>query len=219
MQAAPLPDASILDHATVKPRTNPPHHPALPGRRRLLAATAALPLAGLVGGAAAAEPAASRNMLVAYFSRTGNTRVLARQIRRARDATLFEIVPAEPYPEDYAQTVAQATRERQSGYQPPLQAGVPDLAGYGTVFLGFPIWGMSPPAVVRAFLARHDLAGKTLIPFITHGGYGIGDSLAVLARHAPKARLLDTGMVLKADQERDTLDRVTRWLGGVAPRN
>ena len=60
----------------------------------------------------------SRSVLVAYFTRTGNTRVIARQIRRARDADRFEIRPAEPYPEDYEETVAQATRERESGFEP-----------------------------------------------------------------------------------------------------
>jgi hypothetical protein len=57
------------------------------------------------------------------------------------------------------------------------------------------------------------VAGKTLIPFITHGGYGLGSSLSVLAAHASRARLLDAGFVIQADQERQTLERVTRWLG------
>ena len=186
---------------------------APPGlRRRQLLETG---VAALAAGAAMADTPAARRPLVAYFSRSGNTRVLARQIRRARDADLFEIVPADAYPEDYEQTVAQATRERQSGYRPPLQTRVTGISAYTTVFLGFPIWGMSAPAVVRSFLAQHDLAGKTLVPFIAHGGYGEGDSLQVLAAHAPKARLLDTGLTLQADQERDTLSRVTRWLGSI----
>ncbi|CAN7614626.1 flavodoxin [Pseudorhodoferax sp. LjRoot39] len=194
-----------------------PRRPAPLNRRQLLAASAALPLAGLADAARAADPPAQRGTLVAYFSRTGNTRVLAGQIRRAQDADLFEILPVDPYPEDYEQTVAQATRERQSGYRPPLQHSVEDPGRYATVFLGFPIWGQSPPAVVRSFLASHDLAGKTLVPFITHGGYGTGDSLSVLRAHAPGARLLDTGLTLRADQERETLGRVTRWLRGMPP--
>ena len=153
-------------------------------------------------------------MLVAYFTRTGNTRVIARQIRRALDADLFEIQPAEPYPEDYEETVAQATRERESGFEPPLAALVPDIERYETVFLGFPIWGMSAPSVIRSFLSKHDLSGKTLVPFITHGGYGLGNSLSVVGEHAPQARLLE-GFSLEADQERRTLEQVTSWLGGI----
>ena|SRR5215218_3338851 len=103
--------------------------------------------------------------LVAFFSRTGNTRVIAGQIRRARGADLFEIEPADPYPEDYEATVRQATRERDTGYELPLKATVPNLPSYELVFLGFPIWGMTAPPVIRSFLSRHDLSGKTLVPF------------------------------------------------------
>lgn len=185
---------------------------ASPGlrRRALLPAPAAAVLAAATPVTQAATP--DSRTLVAYFTRTGNTRVLARQIRRARHAELFEIVPVDDYPEDYEQTVAQAARERQRRHLPPLRARAPALARDATVFLGFPVWGQSVPPPVRSFLAQHDLAGRTLVPFITHGGYGVGDSLAVLAADAPQARLRDDGLVLRADQERETLARVTSWL-------
>jgi flavodoxin len=150
--------------------------------------------------------------LVAFMSRSGNTRVVAGQIARARGAALFEIQAAQPYPEDYRQTVEQARRETEAGYEPPLRATVADIARHPVVFLGFPIWGTTVPPLIRSFLSRHDLAGKSLVPFITHGGYGIGSALPVVARLAPKARLLDA-FVIQADQERDTLERVTQWLG------
>lgn len=164
--------------------------------------------------AAAQRPPGSGRVLVAYFTRTGNTRVIARQVRRAVGADLFEFQPAAAYPEDYKETVAQAERERDAGYEPPLERMVANMDGYGTVFLGFPIWGMTAPAVVRSFLSRHDLSGKTLVPFITHGGYGVGQSLSVISRHAPRAQLLE-GFSMQADQERETLSQVTRWLGTV----
>jgi flavodoxin len=153
-------------------------------------------------------------ILVAYFSRTGNTRVIAGQIRRARGSDVFEIEPADPYPEDYEATVRQATRERDTGYEPPLKATVPNLGSYDLVFLGFPIWRMTAPPVIRSFLSRHDLSGKTLVPFVTHGGYGLGQSLSVIARHAPRARLLRAHSQ-RADQERETLTQVTGWLGRI----
>ena len=177
-----------------------------------------LPLAGGFGLsvdlAAAQQAQSNAAILVAYFSRTGNTRVIARQIRRAHRADIFEINPAEPYPEDYQEIVQQAERERRSGYEPPLAAAVPNIETYAAVFLGFPIWGTTAPSVIRSFLSRHDLSEKTLVPFITHGGYGAGSSRAVLAAHAPRSRLLQ-GFTLRQDQERQTLAQVTRWLGGV----
>jgi flavodoxin len=178
----------------------------------LLGMTASIGLAADRANAQAAP--GSGSILVAYFTRTGNTRVIARQIRRARSADIFEIQPAEPYPEDYEETVAQATRERESGFEPPLSQLVPNVDRYQTVFLGFPIWGMSAPSVIRSFLSRHDLSGKTVVPFITHGGYGLGQSLGVVRQHAPRARLLDA-FSMEADQERRTVEQVTGWLGGV----
>lgn len=176
----------------------------------MMAALATLQL----GGAAAATPTAGARTLVAYFSRSGNTRVIAGLIHRAPRAggtDLFEIKPANAYPDDYLATVEQARQERDSGDEPALAAKVPGMSNYDTVFLGFPIWGETAPPVIRAFLSAHDLAGKTLIPFVTHGGYGLGNSQTVLARHAPKARLRK-GFVMEADQERRTMDRVNGWL-------
>ena len=88
------------------------------------------------------------------------------------------------------------------------------MAAYKTVFLGFPIWGETAPPLIRSFLSGHDLSGRTLVPFVTHGGYGLGNSLSVVARHAPRTRLLE-GFVMQADQERQTLTQVTRWLSTV----
>ena len=146
--------------------------------------------------------------------RAGTTRVVAGLIRRALGADLFEIRPTAPYLEDYLGTVEQAQRERDSGYQPVLEATVSSMADYDTVFLGFPIWGQTAPPVIRSFLSGNDLSSKALIPFVTHGGYGLGNSQSVLASHAPKARLRD-GFVMEVDQERDTMNRVTGWLKGV----
>jgi flavodoxin len=198
------------------------NEPKSAARRQILSASVLLPLAAASTSAVLAAPEAAGRKggktLVAYFSRTGNTRVIAGQIRRARDSDLFEIHPAIPYPEDYEETVAQARRERDSGFEPALQTKVNNMADYATVFLGFPVWGETAPPVIRSFLSSHDLAGKTLIPFITHGGYGLGSSLAVVTAHAPRARLLDAGLTMEADQERRTLDRVTDWLKQVPPR-
>ena len=88
------------------------------------------------------------------------------------------------------------------------------MADYDTVFIGFPIWGQTVPPVILSFLSAHDLSGKTLIPLVTHGGYGLGNSQLVLARYAPKA-LLREGFVMEMDQERRTMERVTSWLKGV----
>jgi flavodoxin len=183
-------------------------------RRKALGGPVALAL-GAVGEACAAEGSrrgqGRSRTLVAYFTRSGNTRVIAAQLHRELGADLFEIAPARPYPEDYEQTVAQATRERDARFAPPLMAKVANLAAYDTIFLGFPIWGETAPPVVRSFLKTHDLSGKTVRPFVTHGGYGLGDSVSVLRGHAPGARLAQP-FSMEADQERRTMTQVRAWL-------
>ena len=106
------------------------------GRRTILAAPALLAFAS--GTAACAQTSgtsqrARSNTLVAYFSRSGNTRVIAGTLQRALEADLFEIEPLRPYPEDYEQTVEQARQERDRGYEPPLKARAPGVAAYDTV--------------------------------------------------------------------------------------
>lgn len=171
------------------------------------------------GGAASVSSAAAAqlpqgNILVAYFSRSGNTRVVAGQVRRALGADLFEIVPRDPYPDDYFETVDQAQQETERGYEPPLRVSVADIGSYATVFLGFPIWGATAPPVIRSFLVAHNLSGKTVIPLITHGGYGLGDSLNVVGEHAPNSQIVE-GFSMEAPQERQTIEQVTEWLGGL----
>jgi len=95
-------------------------------------------------------------------------------VHRARRTDLFEILPAKACPEDYLETVEQARKARDSGYEPALASRVDNIASYNTMFLGFPAWGETPPPLIRSFLAAHDLSDRVLVPFVTHGGYGLG---------------------------------------------
>jgi len=188
-----------------------------PTRRMLIAAFAGLTLANVSLASAASGTAniqGNSRTLVAYFSRSGNTRVIAGVIHRSLKTDLFEIEAATPYPDDYFQTVEQAKNERASGIKPPLKNPVADIERYETVYLGFPIWGTSVPPVVQSFLSNHNLAGKLLIPFITHGGYGTGDSDAILASLAPAAHR-EKPLVMECDQERKTTETVTRWVESI----
>ncbi len=183
-------------------------------RRTLLAVPAALTLASATaacGQGTSQQPQANYRRLAAYFTRSGNTRVIAGTISRALGTDLFEIRPLRPYPEDYEQTVAQAREERDRGVEPALASQAPAFSSYETIFLGFPIWGETAPPVIRSFLRAHDLSGKVLRPFITHGGFGVGNSASVLNSHAPGARI-EPAFVMEADQERRTLNQVSAWL-------
>lgn len=184
-------------------------------RRTLLAGALLSPLAVTLARAASDHsPRGEGNVLVVYLTRTGNTRVIASSLHRALGGELFEIRAAKPYPEDYEETVERARQERDSSIEPKLASGVANISVYDTIFLGFPIWGETAPPPVRSFLRTYDLADKQIYPFITHGGYGIGNSMAVLRSHAPNAHI-DDPFVMEADQERRTLNQVRGWISSI----
>lgn len=177
----------------------------------LIAAAAGLSFAS---SPMAAQTPGRSNQLVAYLTRSGNTRVVAKALSRNVGADLFEIRTAEPYPADYEAHVDLAHRQRDAEATPRLAEGVSDMARYETVFLGFPIWGGALPAPVRTFVATHDLAGKILVPFITHGGYGTGSAPETLAAIAADAQILQP-FIQECDAERDTLRQISAWLADI----
>lgn len=181
-------------------------------RRRLLQGAALTAASGWAASAARAQGAG--RVSVVFLSRSSNTRMLAGHLSRRFAADLFEIRPRDPWPEDYDQMVAWASRWRESDRLLPLER-MPDLSGHDTVFLGFPIWGTALPAPMRSLLASVDLAGKIVLPFITHGGYGAGSSVDELRNLATGANVADP-FILQCDQERDNLDALRTWLGRVA---
>lgn len=184
--------------------------PQDPTRRDTLkAALAAGALAAAPELAFAQEPAAPR--LVVYLSRSGNTRIIAGALGRRFGADVFELLPRDPWPADYDEMVAWASRLRESDTDVPLAGNVKGIDRYRTIFLGFPVWGMDLPAVTRSFLRSHDLASKTVVPFITHGNYGPGSSMDTARAAAPGARFAEP-FVLRSDQERSTLDSLNAWL-------
>lgn len=142
------------------------------------------------------------NVLVAYFSASGVTARVAREIAEATGADLYEIEPAEPYTAadlDWTDRRSRSTLEMNDDACRPAIAGADvDLAGYDTVFVGFPIWWGVEPRVVDTFFDSHDFSGKTMVPFATSGGSGISRAERSVAEHCPdgswrRGRLLRAG--------------------------
>lgn len=181
-------------------------------RRRVFSVVSAFATA-LAARKAFSQGTSGSRTLVALFTRTGNTRVVADLVRREYGADFFEIVTQKPYPSDYEKTVEQASREREGDYLPPLAATVAEFSRYEAIYLAFPIWGMSTPPPVRSFVSAHEFGVKRIIPLITHGGYGTGDALDVVARYAPDARIAEP-FVMEGEQERNVIDRVSGWMNG-----
>lgn len=130
--------------------------------------------------------------LVAYFSASaGTTAKVARKLASATGADLYEIAPAQPYTAadlNWNDSGSRTSIEsRDEGARPALAQPVPDLSGYDTVFVGFPIWWYREPRIVDTFLEGGDFAGKTVVPFATSGGSQIGNSGALMQQIVPAA--------------------------------
>jgi len=119
-------------------------------------------------------------VLVAYFSATGTTKTLAEYAADAMGADLYEIVPEEPYTDDdlnYSDRNTRATVEQNDiNARPAISGSVENMEQYEIVFLAFPIWWGEEPRVMDTFVEAYDFSGKTIVPFCTSGGSGIGSS-------------------------------------------
>jgi flavodoxin len=177
------------------------------------------------------EGAGDRGVLIVYLSRTQNTKTLAEIIQQQVGGDLVSVELVTPYPEDYQATVAQVDRENESGYLPPLKSRLDSLNDYDTVFVGFPTWDMQLPPPMKSFLRTHDLSGKDVIPFNTHGGYGKGSSFETVEELCPESNVLE-GVSVKGGSERDGVllalkgerldevrSEVARWLRDIGILN
>ncbi len=119
-------------------------------------------------------------ILIVYYSWSGNTRSVAEKIREITGGDIIEIVPALPYPEDYNEVVNQAKKEIREGFRPELETIIGRVDEYSRIFIGSPNWWNTVAPPVASFLAEHDLTGKTIFPFCTHGGGGREKSPVIL---------------------------------------
>ena len=143
----------------------------------------------------------SDTILIVYLSRTNNTKVLAEIIQQKVGGDLVALELENPYHDDYDAIVKQVAHENETGFLPPLKSKV-DISEYDTIFLGFPTWGMQLPPPMKSFLHENNLSGKTVIPFNTHGGYGLGNSFEMVKEFCPYSNVLK-GFSLEGGSERD----------------
>ena len=124
----------------------------------------------------------SPRILVAYFSMSGNTRLIAQDIQRMTGGDIFEIKAVGEYGPDFDSAVEQAREESRNGARPELRAKVAGMQDYDVVFVGFPNWVGTMPMAVFSFLEQYDFTGKILVPFCTHGTGGIGNTISDLKK-------------------------------------
>ncbi|MEW6673081.1 MAG: flavodoxin [Thermodesulfobacteriota bacterium] len=153
------------------------------------------------------------DILIAYYSWSGNTRKIAELIERKTGGTLFEIEPVQPYTTNYQAAVAQAKEEIQAGFRPELKA-VPKITSYTIVFLGTPIWWhtMAPP--LASFVDRFYLNRKTVVPFHTHGGGGVGEFEKDIANICPNSTVTK-GFGAYNSGGSETEAQIEAWLSSI----
>ena len=150
-------------------------------------------------------------VLIAYFSWGGNTRGIAEEIQRQTGAELFEIELVTPYSTDYNTVLEEAQRDQNTQARPELSTHVEDMEQYDTIILGYPNWWASIPMPVASFLEEYDFAGKTIVPFCSHGGGRFGQSLTAITKLVPDA-VLGEGLAVNYSGGSEMPDDVAAWL-------
>ena len=153
----------------------------------------------------------SDDILVAYFSWSGNTAMVAKQIHNVLGGDIFEICAEEAYSSVYRDVVNRARQELREDERPELMEDLDTIASYDTIFIGYPNWCNTFPAPVLTFLSNHDFSGKTIIPFCTHGGGGIGNSLRDFSKYCTSAKIVK-GLSLNGNSVIRNNSEVIDWI-------
>ncbi|WP_227006380.1 flavodoxin [Rufibacter latericius] len=163
-------------------------------------------------------------VLIVYLSRTNNTKAIAEIIHTKVGGTLVALELENPYPQNYRQIVDQVANENATGFLPPLKTRIDNIQNYDVVFIGFPTWGMQLPPPMKSFLRQYDLSGKTIVPFNTNAGYGIGSTFETVKALAPNSKILEgfttkggverdgVFFVMEGEKERQAQEEISRWL-------
>lgn len=163
--------------------------------------------------------------LIAFYSRAdenyvsgmmrhldiGNTEVAAGIIEKFIDADMFKIEQLQAYAKDYNTCIAQAQEDQKRDARPKLKAYPDSIDGYDTIYLGFPNYWSTMPMAVFTFLEHFDFSGKTIKPFCTHEGSGMGSSERDIRRLCPNAKV-EKGLAIRGGSVRQAEKEIERWL-------
>lgn len=141
----------------------------------------------------------------------GNTEAAASIIKELTGADTFQIVPQKAYSKEYNACTAEAHADQQRNARPALKNLLDSLDGYDTIYLGYPnYWGTMPMAVFT-FLEHYDFTGKTIRPFCTHEGSGLGSSINDIKRLCPTA-MVDKGIAIRGSTVNHSIKEIQQWL-------
>lgn len=151
---------------------------------------------------------AEKKVLMAYYSRTNNTEQVAENIQSFVGGDFFRIETQKSYPAEYEPATEVAKKEKDADERPVLTAQVDNIEQYDIIFIGFPIWWGDTPMAIATFLESYDLSGKTIIPFCSHGGGGVGEAFNRVKKLTPNSTNLE-GLVVSGSGRKS---KVENWL-------
>jgi flavodoxin len=168
---------------------------------------------------------ANSKSLIAYYSRkgdnylngsivnlsVGNTEIVAKKIHALTGSDLFEIDTERPYPLDYTETTKVAMEEKRRNARPKLKNVAYNMGDYDVIYLGYPNWWGTFPMVVFTFLESYDFSGKTIIPFCTHEGSGLGSSERDIKKLCPDSKV-QPGLAIRGGNVLDSDNSLKSWI-------
>jgi flavodoxin len=163
-------------------------------------------------------------ILIVYYSWSGNTKMMANEIKSIVGGDMFEIIPAEPYPDDYMMCVEQAAREMKNNFRPKIVGTVKDFKKYDMIFVGSPNWLRTIAPPVATFLTEYDFSNKTVIPFCTHGGGGKENVFTDMEKMLPNSKVLkglevyckyEGGLPVMGGSSYNSKEAVEKWLRSI----
>jgi len=167
----------------------------------------------------------STKSLIAYFSRkgnnylggvivdlkVGNTEVIAKKIQELTGSDMFEIKTVKVYPKDYTETTNVSKEELRRNARPELTEKVENMDSYDVIYLGYPNWWGTMPMAVFTFLEAYDFSGKTIIPYCTHEGSGMGSSESDITKLCSSAKIL-SGLAIRGSSVSKADKDLGNWL-------
>ena len=154
----------------------------------------------------------AKKILVACFSASGVTKRVGEEIARIAGGDFFEIIPKEVYTSDDLNWMNKKSRSsvemNDPSARPEIAGAVADMDAYDTVIVGFPIWWGVAPRIIETFLESYDFSGKTIVPFCTSGGSGVGRSDAALHKNVSGDVKWEKGRQLGQPNESE----IKKWL-------
>ncbi len=168
---------------------------------------------------------ANSKSLIAYFSRKGNnyvggsivnlpignTEVIAKKIQKLTGSDVFQIKTARSYPEDYTETTNVAHEEQKKNARPEIAEKLGNIDPYDMIYIGYPNWYGTMPMAVFTFLESYDFSGKTIAPFCTHEGSGMGSSERDIKKLCPNSKVL-SGLAIRGSSVERADNDIISWL-------